>query len=63
MRYPKFAKWLKKHGLHKVIVIGLLANTCIDSTVRYAVELGYEVTLIKDAIAAFTWEAMTHYYD
>ena len=49
---------LKKHGLQKVIVIGLLANTCIDSTVRYAVELGYEVTLIEDAIAAFTWDAM-----
>jgi ureidoacrylate peracid hydrolase len=50
---------LKKHGIHKVIVIGLLANTCIDSTVRYAAELGYEIILIKDAIAAMKWEAMT----
>lgn len=49
---------LKKHGIHKVIVIGCIANTCIEATVRYAVELGYEVTLIKDAIAAFRCEEM-----
>ncbi len=35
---------LKKHGIHQLIVIGVRANTCIDSTVRYAAELGYEVT-------------------
>jgi ureidoacrylate peracid hydrolase len=49
---------LKKHGVHKVIIIGLRANTCIDSTLRCAAELGYEVTLVKDAIAAFSWEEM-----
>ncbi len=49
---------LKKHGVNKLIVIGLRANTCIDSTVRYAGELGYEVTLVKDAIAGFSWEEM-----
>ncbi len=49
---------LKKHGVHKLIVIGLRANTCIDSTVRYAAELGYEVTLVKDAIASFSWDEM-----
>ncbi len=49
---------LKKHGLHKVIVTGLLAHSCIDSTVRFAAELGYEVTLVKDAIASLTWEQM-----
>jgi ureidoacrylate peracid hydrolase len=41
---------LKRHGIHKLIVIGQRANTCIDSTVRYAAELGYDVTLVKDAI-------------
>ncbi|MBV8637976.1 MAG: cysteine hydrolase [Candidatus Eremiobacteraeota bacterium] len=50
---------LKKYGIHKIIVIGCIANTCIDSTVRFGVELGYEVTLIKDAIAAFKWEEMS----
>jgi nicotinamidase-related amidase len=50
---------LKKHGIHKLIVIGLIANTCIESTVRFAAELGYEVTLVKDATASLTWEEMT----
>lgn len=49
---------LKKHGIHQLIVIGLRANTCIDSTVRYAAELGYEVTLVKDAIGSFSWDEM-----
>jgi len=49
---------LKKHGVRKVIVIGMRANTCIESTVRYAAELGYEVTLVKDAIGSFTQAEM-----
>ena len=40
---------LEKHGIHQLIVIGLIAHTCIDASVRFAAELGYEVTMIKDA--------------
>ncbi|MEU7763981.1 isochorismatase family cysteine hydrolase [Nocardia sp. NPDC049190] len=50
---------LKQHGITHVIVIGLLANTCIESTARYAMELGYHVTLVRDATAAFE-PAMMH---
>jgi nicotinamidase-related amidase len=32
------------------------ACACIDTTARYAVELSYHTTLIKDGIAAFNWE-------
>jgi len=39
-----------------VIVIGLLANTCIEATSKFAAELGYHVTLIKDATAAFSMD-------
>ena len=49
---------LKKHGIHQLIVIGLLAHTCVESTVRFAVELGYEVTLVKDATADYGEEFM-----
>jgi nicotinamidase-related amidase len=49
---------LKKHGMQRLIVIGLLANTCIDSTVRFAAELGYEVTLVGDAIGSRSWDEM-----
>ena len=49
---------LKQQGTVKVIVIGLLANTCIESTSRFAMKLGYHVALVKDATAAFTKEMM-----
>jgi len=49
---------LKKHGIHKLIVIGLIAHTCIEATVRYAAELGYEVTVVKDAIADYSDKEM-----
>ena len=49
---------LKRHGIQQLIIVGLLANTCIDSTMRFAVELGYRVTLVKDAIASLSWDEM-----
>jgi nicotinamidase-related amidase len=45
---------LKKHGIHQLIVIGLIAHTCVEATVRYAVELGYDVTVVNDAIADYS---------
>jgi ureidoacrylate peracid hydrolase len=45
---------LKKHGIHKLIVIGLIAHTCIEANVRYAAELGYEVTMVSDATADYS---------
>ena len=49
---------LKQHGIERIVVIGLLANTCIEATGRFGMELGYHVTLIKDATAAYSHEAM-----
>jgi|SRR5215813_1605005 len=45
---------LKKHGIHQLIVIGLIAHTCVEATIRYAAELGYQVTVVKDAIADYS---------
>jgi nicotinamidase-related amidase len=45
---------LKKHGIHQLIVVGLIAHTCVEATVRYAAELGYEVTVVRDATASFS---------
>ena len=44
---------LKKCGVRKLVVVGMRANTCIESTVRFAAELGYEVTVVEDAIGSF----------
>jgi ureidoacrylate peracid hydrolase len=49
---------LKKHGIHQLIVIGLIAHTCIEATVRYAAELGYDVTVVRDATADYSDEMM-----
>ena len=49
---------LKKHGIHQLIVIGLIAHTCIEATVRFAAELGYQVTVVKDATADYSDEIM-----
>ncbi len=49
---------LKKHGIHKLIVIGLIAHTCVEATVRFAAELGYEVSMVKDATADYGAEEM-----
>lgn len=49
---------LKQYGIERVILVGLIANTCIEATGRFAMELGYHVTLVKDATAAFSHEAM-----
>ena len=49
---------LGQRGIERVVVAGNRANTCIDSTGRYAVELGFHATLISDAIAAFSQAEM-----
>jgi ureidoacrylate peracid hydrolase len=49
---------LKKHGIHQLIIIGLIAHTCVEATVRYAAELGYEATIVKDATADYSDQEM-----
>ena len=49
---------LKKHGIQRLIVIGLIAHTCIEATVRFAAELGYDVTVVRDATADYSDEEM-----
>ena len=36
----------------------MAANTCIEATARGGAELGYHVTLVRDATTAFSPEAM-----
>ena len=49
---------LKRHGIQRLITIGLIAHTCLEATVRFAVELGYDVTVVKDATASYSDEHM-----
>jgi nicotinamidase-related amidase len=45
---------LKRHGIQQLIIVGLIAHTCVEATVRYAAELGYQVTVVKDATADYS---------
>ena len=49
---------LKRHGIERLIVIGLIAHTCVEATVRFAAELGYDVTMVKDATADYSDDEM-----
>lgn len=49
---------LKQRGIRKIILVGVVANSCIESTARFGVELGYHVTMVPDATAAFSAEGM-----
>ena len=49
---------LKRHGIQRLIVVGLIAHTCIEATVRFAAELGYDATMVKDATADFSDDEM-----
>jgi ureidoacrylate peracid hydrolase len=45
---------LKRHGFRQLIVIGLITHTRVEATVRYGGELGYDVTVVKDATASYS---------
>ena len=49
---------LKQRRIDKIILAGMMANMCIEATGRCGAELGYHVTLVQDATAAFSPEAM-----
>jgi len=48
---------LKQRGIEKVIFAGITSQTCVEGTGRHALELGYHLTFLKDAVAEFTDEA------
>jgi nicotinamidase-related amidase len=43
---------LRKRGINKVILAGMLANLCVESHLRELLEQGFEVAVVKDATTA-----------
>jgi nicotinamidase-related amidase len=43
---------LRKRNINKVILLGMLANLCVECHLRELVEQGFEVLVVKDATAA-----------
>lgn len=59
--YPGLREVAEAVGLHehtreRIILAGLTAPGCVEGTGRWAMELGYGVTLVRDATAAPTLE-------
>lgn len=51
--------YLKSQKITHTIIVGLITNSCIEATARSAIDLGYHVTLVTDAVAAFS--SVEHY--
>jgi nicotinamidase-related amidase len=45
---------LRQHGIVNLILAGMTAPGCVEGTGRFAIELGYTVTLVTDATAAYS---------
>lgn len=45
---------LQEQGIEKVILAGLTSHSCVEGTGRHAMESGYHVTFLKDAVSEFT---------
>lgn len=45
---------LQSEGIEKVVIAGLTSQTCVEGTGRDALEAGYHVTFLSDAVADFS---------
>ncbi|MFA6033138.1 MAG: isochorismatase family cysteine hydrolase [Myxococcota bacterium] len=50
---PELENLLKRLGRDQLIVAGVAANVCVESTIRDAMQLDYEVVLVPDATTSF----------
>ena len=48
---------LKARRIEKVILAGLTSQTCVEGTGRHAIEAGYHLTFLTDAVAEFNQKA------
>ncbi len=48
---------LREHKIKKVVLAGLTSHTCVEGAGRHALDEGFHVTFLTDAVAEFTEEA------
>ena len=47
------AEHLQKNGIDRLIVTGAVAGFCVNSTTRAGADLGFQMTIIRDAVLGF----------
>lgn len=52
--------YLRNNGIDHLYLLGFALHVCVESTLRHAHDLGYEVTVISDAAPAFTAQQQAH---
>jgi nicotinamidase-related amidase len=53
--------YLRNNHVHTLYIMGYALQVCVESTLRAAHDLGYEVVIIEDACSAFTQEQKKHF--
>lgn len=48
--------YLQEKGIRKLVVCGMMTHMCVDTTVRAAMDYGYEVELVADGCATMDLE-------
>ena len=43
---------LRKQRVDQILLAGMLANACVESHLRHFLEMGFEVAVVRDAVAA-----------
>lgn len=49
---PALATWLAEHGIGTVVITGAETDVCVLSTVLSAVDLGFRVVIVEDALCS-----------
>jgi nicotinamidase-related amidase len=52
--------YLRNQGVTDVYLAGFALHVCVESTLRHGHDLGYRLTVVEDACAAFTPEQRRH---
>lgn len=50
---------MRKLGVNRLIICGLQTEWCIDSTVRHAYSLGFDVTVVEDGHSTMDTQTLT----
>ncbi|WP_157252711.1 cysteine hydrolase family protein [Nonomuraea typhae] len=51
---PDLDRYLRRNGVDELVICGFTSFICCDTTAREAVQLGYKVYFVEDAISEFS---------